>query len=96
MEYRRLGKSGTVVSRLALGSMYFGGKTTAQDAFAIIDAYVEAGGNLIDTANVSIGGHSEAIVGEWFASRPSEITDRIVRASKGRHSSLNPLLEKNP
>lgn len=87
MDYRRLGDSGTVVSRLALGSMYFGGETTPQDAFAIIDAYVEAGGNLIDTANVYMGGQSEAIVGQWFASRPAEITDRVVLASKGRHST---------
>jgi aryl-alcohol dehydrogenase (NADP+) len=87
MEYRRLGASGTVVSRLALGSMYFGGETTPAEAFAIIDAYVEAGGNLIDTANVYLRGQSEAIVGQWFASRPREITDRIVLASKGRHST---------
>ena len=86
MEYRQLGDSGTVVSRLALGSMYFGGETSEQDAFAIIDAYVEAGGNLVDTANVYMGGLSEAIVGRWFASRPAEITDRVVLASKGRHS----------
>ncbi len=87
MEYRRLGNSGTVVSRLALGSMYFGGETTQQDAFAIMDGYIEAGGNLIDTANVYMGGQSEAIVGQWFASRPGEITDRVVLASKGRHST---------
>jgi aryl-alcohol dehydrogenase-like predicted oxidoreductase len=86
MEYRQLGDSGIVVSRLALGSMYFGGETTEQDAFAIIDAYVEAGGNLIDTANVYMGGQSEAIVGKWFASRPRELTDRIVLTTKGRHS----------
>jgi aryl-alcohol dehydrogenase-like predicted oxidoreductase len=87
MEYRQLGRSGTVVSRLALGSMYFGGGTSEQDAFAIMDAFVEAGGNLVDTANVYMGGRSEAIVGKWFASRPREITDRVVLASKGRHST---------
>ncbi len=87
MEYRRLGESGTVVSRLALGSMYFGGETSETDAFGIMDAYVEAGGNLIDTANVSMGGQSEAIVGKWFAARPSEMTDRVVLATKGRHST---------
>ncbi len=86
MEYRQLGDSGTVVSRLALGSMYFGGETTQQDAFAILDAYVEAGGNLVDTANVYMGGLSEAIVGRWFANRPRDVTDRVVLATKGRHS----------
>jgi aryl-alcohol dehydrogenase (NADP+) len=87
MEYKQLGSSGTIVSRLALGSMYFGGETAEQDAFAIMDAYVEAGGNLIDTANVYMGGQSEAIVGKWFASRPRDLTDRIVLASKGRFST---------
>ena len=87
MEFRRLGESGTVVSRLALGSMYFGGETTESDAFRIMDAYVEAGGNLIDTANVYMGGQSEAIVGKWFAARPSDMTDRVVLATKGRHST---------
>ena len=87
MEYRRLGESGTVVSRLALGSMYFGGETSETDAFGIMDAYVEAGGNLIDTANVYMGGQSEAIVGKWFAARPSEMTDRVVLTTKGRHST---------
>jgi len=86
MEYRRLGESGTVVSRLALGSMYFGGETPQAEAFAIMDAYVEAGGNLVDTANVYMGGQSEAIVGQWFAARPGELTDRVVLATKGRHS----------
>jgi aryl-alcohol dehydrogenase (NADP+) len=84
---RRLGHSGTVVSRFALGSMSFGSETAQQDAFAIMDAYVEAGGNLIDTANVYAGGQSEAMVGRWFASRPSDVTDRVVLATKGRHST---------
>ncbi len=87
MEYRRLGNSGTVVSRLALGSMYFGGETPQTEAFAIMDAYVEGGGNLIDTANVYMGGQSEAIVGKWFAARPSDVTERVVLATKGRHST---------
>jgi aryl-alcohol dehydrogenase-like predicted oxidoreductase len=87
MEYKQLGNSGTIVSRFALGSMYFGGETSEQDAFAIMDAYVEAGGNFIDTANVYEEGKSEAIVGKWFISRPQEVTDRILIASKGRHST---------
>ncbi|ALM84227.1 aldo/keto reductase [Bordetella sp. N] len=86
MENRLLGNSGTVVSRFALGTMYFGGETSEADAFAIMDAYVEAGGNFIDTANVYMGGQSEAIVGRWFNSRPVEITDRIVLTTKGRNS----------
>ena len=84
MEYRRLGERGTVVSRLALGSMYLGGETTEPDAFGIMDAYVEAGGTLIDTANVHMGGQSEASAGKWFAARPNDITDRVVPATPGR------------
>ncbi len=87
MEYRQLGRSGTVVSRFALGSMYFGSESTEEEAFAVMDAYVEAGGNLIDTANVYAGGQSEAIVGRWFAARPQELTERVVLATKGRHST---------
>jgi aryl-alcohol dehydrogenase-like predicted oxidoreductase len=87
MKQRQLGNSGTVVSRFALGTMYFGGETSENDAFAIIDAYVEAGGNLIDTANVYMGGQSEAIVGRWFASRPNDVTDRILLTTKGRFST---------
>ena len=87
MEYRQLGLSGTVVSRFALGGMYFGSETSQDDAFAIMDAYVEAGGNLIDTANVYVGGQSEAIVGRWFAARPRDVTEHVVLATKGRHST---------
>jgi aryl-alcohol dehydrogenase (NADP+) len=41
--------------------MYFGSETPEQDAFAIVDTFVEAGGNLIDTADVYVGGVSEQI-----------------------------------
>lgn len=84
MKYRKIGKSGTVVSKLALGTMYFGSETPETDAFAIMDAYAEAGGNLIDTSNVYVGGVAEEIVGRWLADRPSDITEKIVLATKGR------------
>lgn len=87
MEYRKLGHTGTVVSRLALGTMYFGQETPEDEAFAIIDAFVEAGGNLIDTSNVYVGGLSQKIVGRWFARRSTDITDRVVMASKGRFAT---------
>ena len=70
MEYRKLGRTGVVVSNLALGTMYFGKETSEEEAFAVMDAFVEAGGNFIDTANVYVGGVSEEIVGKWFADRP--------------------------
>lgn len=87
MQYRKLGHSGLIVSNLALGTMYFGSETSEEDSFAVIDAYLEAGGNFVDTANVYVGGRSEEIVGRWFASRPREVTDRVVLASKGRFST---------
>lgn len=84
MQHRKLGPSGTVVSKFALGTMYFGSETSEEDAFAIMDAYVEAGGNLIDTSNVYVGGVSEEIVGRWFKSRSRDVTDKVVFATKGR------------
>lgn len=86
MQYRKLGKSGTAVSSLALGTMYFGDETPEREAFGIMDAFVEAGGSLIDTANVYVKGQAEQLVGQWIASRPREVIDRIVLASKGRSS----------
>jgi aryl-alcohol dehydrogenase-like predicted oxidoreductase len=64
--------------------MYFGSETPEQDAFAILDTFVEASGNLIDTADVYVAGVSEEIIGRWLAARPKDVTDRVVLASKGR------------
>jgi aryl-alcohol dehydrogenase-like predicted oxidoreductase len=84
MKYTKLGSSGAVVSKIALGTMYFGDETPQEEAFEILDAFLEAGGNLIDTADVYAGGTSEQIVGRWLASRSAEITDQVVLATKGR------------
>jgi aryl-alcohol dehydrogenase (NADP+) len=84
MQYRTLGRSGTVVSNLTLGTMTFGNETDEPGAFAQLDAFLEAGGNLIDTADVYNGGASEVIVGRWLASRPAEVAERAVIATKGR------------
>jgi aryl-alcohol dehydrogenase (NADP+) len=84
MKFTKLGSSGIVVSKIALGTMYFGDETPQEEAFAILDAFLEAGGNLIDTADVYAGSVSEQTVGRWLKSRPKEITDRVVLATKGR------------
>ncbi|MGE3476116.1 MAG: aldo/keto reductase [Rhodospirillaceae bacterium] len=84
MKYAKLGNSGVVVSRIALGTMYFGEETPEADAFAILDAYVEAGGTFIDTADVYSGGASEEIVGRWLGARSRDLTSRIILATKGR------------
>ena len=87
MLHRKLGNTGIAVSKIALGTMYFGSETLEEDAFTILDAYVEAGGNLVDTSNVYVGGVSKEIIGRWFAARPKEVTDKVVLTSKGRFSA---------
>ena len=83
MEYRMLGSSGAVVSTLALGTMTFGTETDEVGAHAQLDQYLDAGGNLIDTADVYSAGVSEQIIGRWLASRAGA-RDEIVLATKGR------------
>jgi|SRR5579875_68712 len=84
MEYRTLGCSGCAVSSLGLGTMTFGVETGEQDAHRLLDSFVAAGGTLVDTADVYGAGRSEEIIGRWLASRPAEVTGRVVLATKGR------------
>ena len=84
MEFRTLGRSGCAVSTLALGTMTFGAESDEATAHAQLDAFVEAGGTLVDTADVYSGGLSETIIGKWLSTRPDEIIDRVVLATKGR------------
>jgi len=84
MEYRTLGRTGCAVSTLALGTMTFGSETDEPVAWAHLDRFVEAGGNLVDTADVYSGGVSEQIIGRWFAARPNDFRRRVVLATKGR------------
>src|SRR5215468_3430699 len=83
MEYRMLGPTGCVVSSLALGTMTFGVETDQAGAHAQLDTFVEAGGTLIDTADVYGGGQSEEIIGAWLKSR-TDARAQIVLATKGR------------
>ena len=84
MEYRTLGHSGAAVSNLCLGTMTFGAETDEAGSHAQLDRFIEAGGTLVDTADVYSSGVSESIIGRWFADRPSEVTERVVLATKGR------------
>lgn len=81
--YRTLGRSGLAVSPFCLGTMTFGtarwGSDRAQSR-AVFDAYVAAGGNFIDTADVYSGGRSEEMVGEFLAE--GALRDSIVLATK--------------
>ena len=80
MKYRTLGRTGVQVSTLVLGAMNFGaiGRTTQADATAIVDAALDAGINLIDTADFYSKGESEEMVGRAIAGR----RDDIVLATK--------------
>lgn len=84
MEYRVLGNSGCSVSNLALGTMTFGSESDEKVSHAQLDRFVEAGGTLVDTADVYSAGDSEKIIGRWLAQRPGDVTDRVVLATKGR------------
>jgi aryl-alcohol dehydrogenase-like predicted oxidoreductase len=83
MEYRKLGNSGAVVSAYCLGTMTFGHESDEATSFALLDDYVEAGGNFIDTADVYSAGVSEEIIGRWLKSKP-ETAKNLVIATKGR------------
>jgi len=89
MDYRILGRSGCAVSSLCLGTMTFGVETDEGGSHEQLDRFVEAGGTLVDTADVYGGGQSEEIIGRWFASRPSDVTERVVLATKGRFAMGN-------
>jgi aryl-alcohol dehydrogenase-like predicted oxidoreductase len=84
MEYRTLGDSGCAVSKLALGTMTFGAESDEAVSHTQLDRFVAAGGTLIDTADVYAQGVSEQIIGRWLAQRPSDVTEPVVLATKGR------------
>ncbi|MFB7287696.1 aldo/keto reductase [Actinacidiphila glaucinigra] len=80
MQYRTLGRTGVQVGSLALGAMNFGsiGRTTQDEATALVDAALEAGINVIDTADMYGAGESEEMVGKALAGR----RDDVVLATK--------------
>jgi len=87
VEQRHLGRSGLRVSRLALGTMTWGGDTDADNAAAQLTAFVEAGGTLVDTADVYSDGESERLLGELLDDVVPR--DHVVLATKAvarRHS----------
>ncbi len=86
--YRTLGRSGLSVSPLALGTMTFGTARWGMDAAgaaAVFDAYVDAGGNFIDSADVYAGGRSEEMLGEFIVKRG--LRDSLVVATKAGFAS---------
>ncbi|HEX6312698.1 MAG TPA: aldo/keto reductase [Acidimicrobiia bacterium] len=80
MELRQLGRTGVRVTELCLGTMTFGREIEEAPSRAILDRYLDAGGNFVDTADVYGGGASEEILGRSVGAR----RDRIVLATKFR------------
>jgi aryl-alcohol dehydrogenase-like predicted oxidoreductase len=90
-----LGRTGEQVSQLALGCMLMGTATDEASSFTMLDRYVDAGGNFLDTANCYAwwpgrqytGGESESLLGRWFAR--SGRRDEVFLATKGSAWVLN-------
>lgn len=89
MQYRNLGRTGLKVAELCMGSMQFGWTTDEAHAFEVLDAYVESGGNFLDTADVysrwvegNPGGVAEEIIGRWVQQRGNR--NDLVIATKVR------------
>ena len=89
MEYRRLGRTGLKVSPLCLGAMQFGWTANEKASFVVMDAFAEAGGNFIDTADIysrwvkgNDGGVSEEVIGRWMQARGNR--DQMIVATKVR------------
>ena len=85
MEYTNLGRTGLSVSRLCLGTMNFGPKTSEEDSYVVMDRALEHGINFFDTANVygwkTGEGVTEQIIGRWLAQGGGR-RDKIVLATK--------------
>ena len=87
MPLRPLGRSGLQVAPLALGGNVFGWTADEKASFAVLDAFVDAGFNLVDTADIysnwvpgHAGGESESVIGRWF--KASGKRDKVVLATK--------------
>ena len=96
---RALGTTDLVVSPLCLGGNVFGWTADTEQSFAVMDAYTEAGGNFIDTADVysawvpgNTGGDSERVIGEWLSARGNR-SDVIIATKVAKwpvHPGLSP------
>ncbi len=87
MQYRSLGRSGLQVSPLAFGGNVFGWTVDEATSFRLLDAWLDAGFNFVDTADVysrwapgHVGGESETIIGKWL--RQTGKRNRVILATK--------------
>lgn len=97
IEHRQIGTSGLSVAPLALGGNVFGWTADEDVSFALLDAFVDAGGTMIDTADVysawvpgHVGGESETVIGKWLKRDPAK-RDKVIIATKvGFMAGLSP------
>src|SRR3954463_13708557 len=89
MSPRQLGRSGLSVSPICLGGNVFGWTADERTSFSILDAWVDAGFNFIDTADVysrwapgHTGGESETVIGKWLKQGGAAKRDKAVIATK--------------
>ena len=83
MKFLRVEPLQQPLSRLALGTLGFSTATRDRE-YAVLDAWVEAGGTVIDTAHVYEDGDAERVVGQWLRDRPG-VRERLVLVTKGAH-----------
>lgn len=92
MRYQKIPRTDLNVSALCLGLANIGVKNTEEEGMALLDAFLDAGGNFIDTARVYSNwvpgelNRSERIIGDWLTDRG--VRDRVVVATKGGHFDL--------
>ncbi|MBV9848105.1 MAG: aldo/keto reductase [Armatimonadetes bacterium] len=92
MEYRKMGRTGLMVSEICLGTMQFGWSTDEETSRRVMDTFREAGGNFIDTADVytnwvgdvSYGGKTEEIIGRWLADSRARQDTVLATKVRGR------------
>jgi aryl-alcohol dehydrogenase-like predicted oxidoreductase len=97
VEMRAIGDSGISVAPLALGGNVFDWTADEQTSFAVLDAFVDAGGTMIDTADVYSawvpghkGGESEALIGRWLKRDPSKRHKVVIATKVGMMAGLSP------
>ena len=97
MEKRRLGDSDIEIAPLVLGGNVFGWTADEAASFAILDAFVDAGGTMIDTADVytawvagHVGGESETVIGNWLRRDPAKRAKVQIATKVGFMAGLAP------
>ena len=94
---RRIGSSDLEVAPIALGGNVFGWTADEAASFAVLDAFVDAGGTMIDTADVYSawvpghkGGESEALIGRWLKRDPAKRSQAVIATKVGYSAGLTP------